>query len=311
MKANYSKENLEFIVKESFSLAEVIRKLGLRDVGSNYVTVKKYIDKYDLNISHFTGQRWNKGKTKLTDERLYSVNIEDVFGNKIPIKSYNLKEKLFSLGYKEKKCEKCGCGTEWQGEPLTLELHHMDGNHYNNSLDNLQILCPNCHSQTETFRSRTKSNLKPNYEKIDEHRLETKICPVCGKEFHPSKKSSKYCCREHYLQDLNELKNINKIGKDVFIDLIKKYSTIGDISKELNLSRPTIRKYLEEYNLLNEFKSKYDFHSKEIIQYDLNGNFIKEWGSISDASETLKIYSISDCVNLKRKSAGGYIWRFK
>lgn len=206
MKVIYSKENLENLIKESFSLAEVIRKLGLRDVGGNYSTIKKYIEKYNLDISHFTGQRWNKGKTEATDKRVAVLNIDDVFNNKIPIKTYNLKEKLFTLGYKEKKCEKCGCGTEWQGDPLTLELHHIDGNHYNNNLNNLQILCPNCHSQTETYRSRTKSNLKPNYEKIDEHKLTEKICPVCGKKFYPHKKSTKYCCREHYLEDVKRLK---------------------------------------------------------------------------------------------------------
>lgn len=205
MKANYSKENLESVIRESFSLAEVLRKIGLRDAGSNFVTLKKYIDKYGLNTSHFTGERWNKGKTEFTDKRVKAKDIEDVFNNKIPIKTYNLKEKLFTLGYKEKKCEKCGCGTEWEGLPLTLELHHIDGNHYNNNLNNLQILCPNCHSQTETYRSRNKSNLKPAYEKVDEHKLEKKICPVCGKEFHPHKKSTKYCCREHYLKDIKRI----------------------------------------------------------------------------------------------------------
>lgn len=161
MKANYSKENLEILVKESFSLAEVLRKLGLRDVGSNFITLKKYINKYNLNTEHFTGQLWNKGKTEAIDKRVGKLNIEKVFNNEIPIKTSNLKEKLFILGYKEKKCESCGVGTEWNGKPLVLELHHIDGNHFNNSIDNLQILCPNCHSQTETFRSwsRKKKNL--------------------------------------------------------------------------------------------------------------------------------------------------------
>ena len=206
MKANYSKENLETIIKESLSLAEVLRKLGIRDVGSNFITLKKYIDEYKLDTTHFTGQRWNKGKTEAIDKRVAVLNIDDIFDNKVPIRSSKLKEKLFTLGYKERKCEKCGCGTEWEGEPLTLELHHKDGNHYNNNLDNLQILCPNCHSQTETYRSRTKANLKPIYEKIDEHKLKEKICPVCGKKFYPHKKSTKYCCREHYLEDIKRLK---------------------------------------------------------------------------------------------------------
>ena len=154
MKANYSKENLEILVKESFSLAEVLRKLGLRDVGSNFITLKKYIIEYGLNIDHFTGKLWNKGKTEATDKRVGKLNIEDVLNNNIKIKSRKKKKKLFILEYKERKCECCGVGEEWQGKPLTLELHHIDGNHNNNNLDNLQILCPNCHSQTDSFRKK-------------------------------------------------------------------------------------------------------------------------------------------------------------
>ena len=63
--------------------------------------------------------------------------------------------------------------------------------------------------------------------------------------------------------------------------------------------------------LFFEFKSKYDFKAKPILQYDIHGKFIKEWPSINDAEETLKIFSIGKCANLQRKSAGGYVWRYK
>ena len=61
------------------------------------------------------------------------------------VKSHVLKLKLIRDGIKEEKCEICGISS-WQGEKLPLELHHKDGDHYNNNLENLQILCPNCHS---------------------------------------------------------------------------------------------------------------------------------------------------------------------
>ena len=69
-----------------------------------------------------------------------------------------------------------------------------------------------------------------------------------------------------------------------------------------------INKYL---NSIDEFKSKYDLKATKIIQYDMNMNFIKEWPSITDAEETLGIKSISKVINLKRRSAGGYVWRRK
>lgn len=55
------------------------------------------------------------------------------------------------------KCEKCN-NTEWLGKPITIQLEHKDGNHFNNEKENLQLLCPNCHSQTETFNRRKPKN---------------------------------------------------------------------------------------------------------------------------------------------------------
>ena len=78
----------------------------------------------------------------------------------IPAKEYFNQEKSISStklkeNYKEAKCECCGL-TEWLNQPITLELHHKDGNHSNNELDNLELLCPNCHSYTENWRGRGK-----------------------------------------------------------------------------------------------------------------------------------------------------------
>ena len=95
MKEYYKKENLEKVVKESFSYAEVLRKIGLVDVGSNFHTLKKYIVKYDLDTTHFTGQLWNKGKTERNDPRVSVIPIEKIFSNELGIRTPNLKDKLF------------------------------------------------------------------------------------------------------------------------------------------------------------------------------------------------------------------------
>lgn len=59
----------------------------------------------------------------------------------------------------DNKCNSCGI-SEWLGEPIILELEHIDGNHYNNVRDNLEMICPNCHSQTSTWRGRNKRDKK-------------------------------------------------------------------------------------------------------------------------------------------------------
>lgn len=69
--------------------------------------------------------------------------------------SFKLKNRLINEGIKKNVCETCGCSV-WQGKPINMELHHIDGNRQNHRLDNLRLLCPNCHSQTDTFRAKNK-----------------------------------------------------------------------------------------------------------------------------------------------------------
>ena len=74
----------------------------------------------------------------------------------VDIQSNKVRKKLLDEGYKEYRCECCGLN-EWLNEPIPLELHHKDGNHFNNSLDNFQLLCPNCHAKTSSYRGKNCS----------------------------------------------------------------------------------------------------------------------------------------------------------
>ena len=138
-----------------------------------------------------------------------------------------------------------------------------------------------------------------------------KVCPTCGKKFKANKESNVFCSRDCYNINLTKQNTNYNISKDDLIKTMDLYNNITQLGKHFNVSRTTIRKKLEEYGLLNEFKTKFDFRAKSVLQYDIHGNFIKEWPSVTDAEETLKIHSIEKCANFKRKSAGGFVWRYK
>lgn len=303
MKNHFSKENLETVVKESKSKAEVLRKLGLAAKGGNYKSLDRWLEEHNINCDHFTGQAWTKDKG-LTDE-VCTTKLEDLLKENVDYHSDTLKKRLWKAELKEQKCEVCGI-TEWMGKPISLELHHINGNHYDNRLENLQIVCPNCHSQTEGHRNKGKKN--NSGEKLGK-KLSEKICPICGKSFKPQREINIYCSRDCYNKSLIQNKEESPYTEENLTKLCNECSTITEVAEKLNTSRPTVRKYLEKYGLLDSFKDKYDFHARKIAQYDIDGNFIKEWPSISDAQSTLNIDHIDKCVNGKRRSAGGFIWR--
>lgn len=306
MKEYYHKEVLEKVIGESYSFAEALRKIGLRDCGSNFKTIKKYVEGYNIDTSHFRGQTWNKGMGN-TDYAAHN-KLEDILKENTNFKSDTLKYRLVKEGLKQWKCEKCGNEGTWEGGELVLELHHINGNHYDNRLENLQILCPNCHSQTNNFRTkRCAKIIKPK-----ERAFYICKCDYCGKEFISNKKNKRFCCREHYNEFLSKKQNF--ISKEILEKQMINCTSISDLANSLKTTRTTIRKYLQDYGLYGIFKEKYaanTIHSKEIVQYDLNMQKIKEWGSITDASETLGITTINKCLSFKRKTAGGFIWRYK
>lgn len=97
----------------------------------------------------YSGNQNRKGRSHYEQRS----EAKEYLGTDKYITSHALRIKLIEDGLKEAKCENCGL-SEWMGEPIPLELHHINGDHYDNRLENLQILCPNCHAQTSTFSKR-------------------------------------------------------------------------------------------------------------------------------------------------------------
>ena len=133
-------------------------------------TLNAYLKKMDIE---YAGQQAKKGQYKGGNDYIPALHYID---NNIPIQSHRLKEKLIRDGLKQNYCEICGC-SQWLGIQLPLELHHKNGNHQDNNLNNLQILCPNCHSVQEGNSGANKGKYSIQHagvlEQVDKPVLET------------------------------------------------------------------------------------------------------------------------------------------
>lgn len=150
----YTNEQVILAVKNSTSIRQVLNKLGLKEAGGNYQSLHTLIKTLGLDITHFHGQAWNKGLRPGPKRP-----IEDYLSNRQTILSHKLRLRLIKDKIFPNECLRCHLSI-WLGEPIPLELEHKDGNHQNNNLDNLEILCPNCHAQTPYYRGKNKGRRK-------------------------------------------------------------------------------------------------------------------------------------------------------
>lgn len=283
-KYKYTDEQLIEAVKTSLSIAEVCRKLGIKAVGGNYATIHNKINKLNLDTTHFTGKAWNQGlKYKVV---VLAKPLQEILKENILYPSYKLKLRLIKEGLKEEKCECCG-NTEWLGQPIKLELHHINGNHNDNRLENLQLLCPNCHAYTDNYRGKNikwsaqkkiseveqpkfketlidDGNLEPEKRYIIiESGAETKqaepksrktkeprYCAFCGKELVGKQRNNKYCSQE-CAHKANGSKR-----PDVFTLLndFKELKSFVQVGKKYGVTDNAVRKWCSLYSILDMVK---------------------------------------------------------
>ena len=144
MNYNIDKESFIRICENSITMSEACRKLNL-----HFNTFKRYALKFNC----YKPNQGGKGQ-KSNAKSWNKINLNDILEGKYPdYQTFKLRNRLLQENIKEYKCECCGL-SKWNNLPIPLELHHIDGNRHNHKLENLKLLCPNCHSQTETFRGK-------------------------------------------------------------------------------------------------------------------------------------------------------------
>ncbi len=146
----YTEEDVRNAVASSTSIRQCLTKLNLKEAGGNYKSIKTLIEKLKIDSSHLTGKGWRINKTFPPRRK-----TEEYLENKFPINSNDLRKRLLKENILPYICDCCK-KTKWLDGLIPLELHHKDGNSINNNLSNLQLLCPNCHSQTDNYRSKNR-----------------------------------------------------------------------------------------------------------------------------------------------------------
>ena len=154
----WERSRVEGLVKTSKTVASVLRGLGLHVSSGNYRTFYRYRGVWGLDTFHFIGSKEGR-KTALVGS--IKIPLEEILVENSTYSSAggSLKRRLLRSGLLEYKCSLCGIST-WMGNTLSLQIDHKNGKHSDNRLENLRLLCPNCHSQTDTYAGKSKRRIR-------------------------------------------------------------------------------------------------------------------------------------------------------
>ena len=228
-KRAYTDEQFLQAVKQASYMTEALRILGVADSSSK--TFKKALTQLKPDVSHWIDinvLKMNNFKTGAVEIPLKEVLVEN--------SSYvysDLKKKLLKFGVLEEKCYECPLKNEWNGKSLVLQLDHINGVHNDNRAENLRLLCPNCHSQTETFCGKLAKTKLPK-------------CKYCD-NFVRDKRAK--TCKQCYLN--KDYRTLTWPKDEELVKLLNLY-TFREVSKSLKINESSIRRriYKKELNVL-------------------------------------------------------------
>lgn len=223
------------IVKSTTSMAQLLQKLDMVCSGTNYKSIYKRIQSLDLSIEHWSGQ------TIIGDDgnihRFLSRPYEDVFIENSTYNPSSLSKMIRKRNLMEYKCNKCGI-KDWQGEELRLQLDHINGIRNDHRFENLRWLCPNCHSQTETWGCKSRKN----------------CCVDCGKPLSGGKEKYNRC-----LSCASSVRQQYKINWPTLKELIEMVnnSSLVEVGERLGVTDNAVKKHIKVLLKREERVNKY------------------------------------------------------
>ena len=238
----YQVEDKEFIeiVKSSKSYSEILGKCGLPSRGANRKTIIRRIQSLNVDYSHLKS---NLGRTFVHRQWSLEDANREVFVIDSDTKPTTTKTLILRFGLLKYKCE-CGITDSWRGKSITLQLEHKNGNHSDNRIENLMFLCPNCHSQTETYAGKSShKNLDKKYlEKYDNKEFRKDCHILVCKDI-----KEKYGISQHILRRLCKIMNM-EFPKQKRHDKVKwNKQILGEL--EVDVKKTSLRQLSKKYGV--------------------------------------------------------------
>ena len=226
----------------SSSYRQLLRKFDLSTNGTSYELLKREIKRRNLNTENFE-------ILKKTNRVINNYTQEEIFSKNSPVS--NIKKYIKRFGLKDiDKCENCKI-TEWMGQKLSMQVHHVDGDHYNNEPSNLQVLCPNCHSLTENFGSKNNKG-KTFFQKNKDKKCIDCENPVYGNNIRCSK------CHLIWYQKIGEKLKRDNLNKYIF-----NFVSIEEIQKETEANEEEIISQFKKFNLWEKYNQAIELNAEE------------------------------------------------
>ena len=217
-------EEFQNLLNTSKSIVDILIKVGLDPYNGNHKTINHRIREEGFNTIKFEENRKNNNNIHIKNlNKNNIILLDDILKENSTYSTNNLKKRLIGNNLLKKECLECGITDTWNNNPISLQLDHINGINNDNRLENLRILCPNCHSQTETFSGK--------------HRKKLYFCIDCGEKIIKTSKRRNKCS----IIENGKTQRKFEITKVELENLILKYP-MTKVGKLLGVSDNAVRK---------------------------------------------------------------------
>jgi hypothetical protein len=230
-RVKYTEAEAREAIAASFSWAESLRQLGLCSTGGAWRVLRKYAELWAIPTDHFLPN----GRPPVHGRSLDELLVEHS-----PVRGTKIKERLYREGLKQRSCQLCGQGEEWNGSRMALILDHINGVRDDNRIENLRIVCPNCNAGLDTHCGRAARIVR-----------ESRMCERCAVEYVPKYGKQRFCSQYCGSRHANRPQQPRAVERPPLEDLLSGVLTVGyeAIGREHGVSGTAVRKWIRSYGI--------------------------------------------------------------